>query len=154
MTWYLGHICGQTNCIWCVLTGPGLAFIAFPRAVSMMPVPQLWAACFFIMIIMLGLDTQVDARTHAHVTFRNCSDSIDRLRTITCLPVCESGGADDVSDWPLPPPDPTGPPQGAAAALCLCCLLPGRTGNGHTGKRTDGLINVSGQLSSPSLLMR
>ncbi|TWW64162.1 Sodium- and chloride-dependent GABA transporter 2 [Takifugu flavidus] len=39
-------------------SGPGLAFIAFPRAVSMMPVPQLWAVCFFIMIIMLGLDTQ------------------------------------------------------------------------------------------------
>lgn len=53
-------MCAQTNCWSRVLTGPGLAFIAFPRAVSMMPVPQLWAVCFFIMIIMLGLDTQVD----------------------------------------------------------------------------------------------
>ncbi|XP_036413087.1 sodium- and chloride-dependent GABA transporter 2-like [Colossoma macropomum] len=41
-----------------VQSGPGLAFIAFPRAVSMMPLPQLWAVCFFLMIIMLGLDTQ------------------------------------------------------------------------------------------------
>ncbi|XP_075871371.1 sodium- and chloride-dependent GABA transporter 2-like [Nelusetta ayraudi] len=39
-------------------SGPGLAFIAFPRAVAMMPVPQLWAVCFFVMVIMLGLDTQ------------------------------------------------------------------------------------------------
>ncbi|XP_030634857.1 sodium- and chloride-dependent GABA transporter 2-like [Chanos chanos] len=39
-------------------SGPGLAFIVYPRAVSMMPVPQLWAVCFFLMIIMLGLDTQ------------------------------------------------------------------------------------------------
>ncbi|XP_074506898.1 sodium- and chloride-dependent GABA transporter 2-like isoform X2 [Sebastes fasciatus] len=39
-------------------SGPGLAFIAYPRAVSMMPLPQLWAAFFFIMIIFLGLDTQ------------------------------------------------------------------------------------------------
>ncbi|XP_058508721.1 sodium- and chloride-dependent betaine transporter-like [Solea solea] len=38
-------------------SGPGLAFIAFPQAVAMMPLPQLWGACFFIMLIMLGLDT-------------------------------------------------------------------------------------------------
>lgn len=40
-------------------TGPGLAFIAYPRAVAMMPFPQLWAICFFIMVILLGADTQV-----------------------------------------------------------------------------------------------
>ncbi|XP_019911368.2 sodium- and chloride-dependent GABA transporter 2 isoform X2 [Esox lucius] len=39
-------------------SGPGLAFIAYPRAVAMMPVPQFWAICFFIMIILLGLDSE------------------------------------------------------------------------------------------------
>ncbi|XP_041657073.1 sodium- and chloride-dependent betaine transporter-like [Cheilinus undulatus] len=39
-------------------SGPGLAFIAFPRAVAMMPMPQVWSVCFFVMIILLGLDSQ------------------------------------------------------------------------------------------------
>ncbi|XP_026023220.1 sodium- and chloride-dependent GABA transporter 2-like [Astatotilapia calliptera] len=39
-------------------SGPGLAFIAYPRAVAMMPFPQIWAVFFFVMIILLGLDSE------------------------------------------------------------------------------------------------
>ena len=44
----------------CVV-GPGLAFVVYPRALSLMPLAPMWSALFFFMLFLLGVGSQVNA---------------------------------------------------------------------------------------------
>ncbi|XP_041375945.1 sodium- and chloride-dependent GABA transporter 1-like isoform X1 [Gigantopelta aegis] len=57
--------------------GPGLAFIVYPQAISLLPLPQLWAVIFFLMLITVGLDSQFGCvETFMHALL----DGFPRLR--------------------------------------------------------------------------
>lgn len=39
--------------------GPGLIFVTYPQAISMMPFAPFWGVIFFFMLFTLGIDSTV-----------------------------------------------------------------------------------------------
>ena len=68
--------------------GQGLAFVAYPEALSQLPLSWLWAVLFFFMLFLLGLDSEFalleTALTAAY-------DGFPKLRKYKVCPVTEIG---------------------------------------------------------------
>lgn len=54
---FMAHDAGITVEAAAKASGPGLAFVAYPEAISRMPLPQLWAVLFFLTLITVAFDS-------------------------------------------------------------------------------------------------
>ncbi|GBP36807.1 Sodium-dependent serotonin transporter [Eumeta japonica] len=72
--------------------GPGLAFVTYPAAVSMMPAPNFWAFVFFIMLFFLGIDSMFVTIEGVIVGVVNEWPSLrvhkKKITFVTCLVLC------------------------------------------------------------------
>jgi solute carrier family 6 amino acid transporter-like protein 5/7/9/14 len=71
-----------------VQSGTGLAFIAYPEAMSRMPMPWLWSLCFFGMLFILGISSQFGLAEVMITALHDQFPSLRRHKSYLAIGVC------------------------------------------------------------------
>ncbi|ESO94203.1 hypothetical protein LOTGIDRAFT_118867 [Lottia gigantea] len=72
---YMSHLTGLEVAD-LVRSGPGLIFITYPEALASLPIPQLWAVLFLLMVLMVAVDSMF-------VTVEVCATTFTDMFNIT-----------------------------------------------------------------------
>ena len=91
----LGYMAGQTGTPLSELaaSGPGLAFVVFPEAISLMPLSGIFSVLFFLMLLLLGIDSAfslVEA-VNAAILDRYKQLSIAKISMAVCFAAAIAG---------------------------------------------------------------
>ncbi|XP_041377521.1 sodium- and chloride-dependent glycine transporter 2-like isoform X2 [Gigantopelta aegis] len=65
--------------------GYGLAFVAYPEALSNFPIPQLWSVIFFFMLFTLGLDSEFGLMETVLTCIQDEFPKLRKYKSIMCV---------------------------------------------------------------------
>jgi len=87
---FLGHMASEMNVdvSKVVTSGPGLAFIVYPEAVTRLPASPFWSVLFFFMLILLGLDSQFATVETVLTGILDQWPQFRRHKTLVILGIC------------------------------------------------------------------
>ncbi|KAH6926521.1 hypothetical protein HPB50_019279 [Hyalomma asiaticum] len=71
-----------------VAAGPGLAFVTYPEALSVIPFPNLWSVLFFSMLFFLGIDSEMGTCEFLVNSIQELFPTFARRRTLTAFMYC------------------------------------------------------------------
>lgn len=68
-------------------SGPGLAFVVFPEALSLMPLAPVFSLFFFLMLFSLGIDSAFSLVEAINAAFADWSNRwrLDRIALVVCI---------------------------------------------------------------------
>ncbi|XP_061168949.1 sodium- and chloride-dependent glycine transporter 2-like [Saccostrea echinata] len=84
---YMAHVAGKpVDKV--VQAGPGLAFLVYPEALSLLPLPNVWAVLFFLTLFTVGLDSQFTTLESCLTAFTDIFPRMRNHKALTAMSSC------------------------------------------------------------------